>query len=103
MSEILLPAIAVHPGEYIAEELTARWRSQVVFGSMLSMSKTEINNIIKWRRSITPQIAARIWAAFWTSAEMRLKLQNEYDLYLIRKDLETYTEIKKRAKKIAFA
>lgn len=98
--------IAYHPGEDLLEEIEARWRTQTQFAEILWVDKSEINNIIKWRRNITARIASRIWIAFWTSAQLRMSLQNMYDLYVLsqnKKEAEDFVFIKKRAQEFALS
>ncbi len=76
--------MAFHPGKYIEEELKERKISQKDFSDILWINKSELNNLIKWRRNITPKIAMRLAKAFWTSEKLRLNLQNRYDIYLLQ-------------------
>lgn len=92
---MLKPAIVFHPWEYLADALEAKWWTQIKLSEVIWISKYEINDIIKWRRNITPRIAFRLWEAFWTSASSWLNLQNMYDLYQIEHNSE---EIKQSAK-----
>lgn len=92
-------SIAYHPGEMLLEEIEARWWSQTQFSEILWTNKSEINNIIKWRRNITPKIALRIWAAFWTSAELWMWLQNMYDFYILSQATEEAKNVKKIQKR----
>ena len=87
--------IAYHPGVYILEELRARGWSQAKFAELLGISKAEVNDIIKGRRNITARLAVRIGEAFWTSADIWMKLQNIYDIYLVRNDKKEYYEVAK--------
>ncbi len=52
--------MAFHPGEYIREEIAARGRSQKQFADILGIDKSELNNILKERRNVTPRIASRV-------------------------------------------
>lgn len=79
---------AYHPWIYLLEEIETRGRTQSYFAQLLSIDKSELNNIIKWRRNITARIATRIWYVFNTSAEVRLQLQNMYDIYIVQTSTE---------------
>ena len=76
--------VAFHPWKYIEEELKERKISQKDFSDILGINKSELNNLIKWRRNITPKIAMRLAKAFWTSEKLWLNLQNRYDIYLLQ-------------------
>lgn len=98
--------IAYHPGEEILEEIEARGRSQTQFAQILDLDKSEINNIIRGRRNITPRIAARIGAAFGTGGEVWMRLQQMYDRYQLSLDKEESKKlhaIPKRVKQLAMA
>jgi len=86
-------AIAYHPGEDLLEEIEARWRTQKQFAEILWISKYEVNDLIKGRRNITPRLAIRIWEAFGTSADVRINLQNMFDLYTISQNKAEQKEI----------
>lgn len=89
--------ISYHPWEYLIEELKARWRSQVKFASLIWVSKTELNEIIKWHRDLNAKIAYRIAIAFDEPAETWIRLQADRDTYkMIRNSQE-----QKIAEKIA--
>lgn len=82
------PIYAFHPWEYIEEELEARNRSQTFFAELIWVPRTFVNDLIKWRKNITPQLAILISAAFWTSAQMWLNLQEMYDINKLKDDKE---------------
>jgi HTH-type transcriptional regulator/antitoxin HigA len=98
--------IAYHPGEHIKEELWARGRSQKQFAELLGVAPNEVNDLIKGRRNITAVRAMRIGKAFGQSAEMRLWIQNYYDIYLAsrnKQQLKLVQEIWVRREAMAFA
>ena len=94
------PAIVFHPWEYLADALEAKWRTQIKLSEIIWISKFEINDIIKWRRNITPRIAFRLWEAFWNSGSTRLNLQNMYDLYQIEHNKQEVEQSKKIRKMV---
>ncbi len=98
--------MAFHPGEYIREEIAVRGWSQKQFADILGIDKSEVNNILRERRNVTPRIAARIGAAFGTSSELWLGLQQMYDTYQLSLDKEEskkLAQIPKRVKELALA
>lgn len=93
--------LAFHPGIDIAEELEARWWTQTQFADVIGISVQALNAIIKWHRNITPSLAVRIGAAFWTSAEVWMNMQTEYDIYLAEQKeksmvLDIYKKLEKK-------
>lgn len=92
-----LPAYNIHPGEDLQDELAARELSQKGFAALIDLKPSMLNEIIKGKRSITPQIALRLEAGLGISAEFWLKGQQMYDLYKARQsNRETIANIQER-------
>lgn len=85
-SQNLKPFVVFPPGEILSEELESRNISQSDFAEILGRPLKTVNEIIKGKKSITPESANDIAAALGTSPEFWLGLQSEYDLYKISKD-----------------
>lgn len=69
-----------HPGVFLEEELEARGWSQIDLAEIISKSPTDINLIIKGKRSITPETAIAFGDAFGTGAELWMNLESQYQL-----------------------
>ena len=69
------------PGEYIRDELEARGWTQEAFAHILGRPLKTVNQIITGVKAITPKTAQGIAAAFDTSAELWLNLENAYRLH----------------------
>jgi HTH-type transcriptional regulator / antitoxin HigA len=80
----LTPFTATHPGEILADELEARAIKQQEFAQQIGMQKSQLNEIIKGKRSINAEVAVLIEAALGISADFWLKAQNNYDLALVK-------------------
>jgi HTH-type transcriptional regulator / antitoxin HigA len=80
----LTPFIATHPGEMLADELGARNIKQQEFAQQIGMQKSQLNEIIKGKRSVNAEVAVLIEAALGISADFWLKAQNNYDLALVK-------------------
>jgi addiction module HigA family antidote len=74
--------IAIHPGEHLAEELTALNMSAAALARRLRVPTNRITEIINGQRSITGDTALRLAHFFGTSAEFWLNLQMLYELRL---------------------
>ena len=73
--------VAVHPGEILNEEfLQPMNTSQNELGRDLQVSPRRINEIVRGKRSITPDTALRLSTYFGNSASFWLGLQMDYDL-----------------------
>ncbi|GHV21646.1 hypothetical protein FACS1894176_11620 [Bacteroidia bacterium] len=73
---------------------------------MLGITKAEVNDLIKGRRNITARLAVRIGTAFGTSADIWLKLQNRFDIFLVeknRKEEKQIEMIRTRKNELAYA
>ena len=70
---------AFPPGEYIREELDARGWTQLDLAEILGRPPQAINEVIAGKRSITPEMAKGLSAAFGTSAQLWMNLQRTFD------------------------
>ena len=76
---------AIHPGEHLAEELTALQMSAAALARKLKVPTNRITGILNGRRAITGDTALRLAHFFGTSAEFWLNLQKLYELRLAEK------------------
>lgn len=72
--------LAIHPGEYLAENLQELGLSQVGFAKAIGVSAMRISHIVKGTRPVTAELALLFGKAFGQSARYWLNLQAEYDL-----------------------
>jgi antitoxin HigA-1 len=71
-----------HPGEMLLEEfLKPMHISQVELAQRLRIPFQRVNQIIKRKRSVTPDTAMRLAKVFGTSIDLWLNLQLAWDLY----------------------
>src|ERR1700733_4978600 len=70
----------VHPGEYLAEELTALKMSAAELARYLKAPTNRVTEIRNGRRGITGDTALRLAHYFGTSAKFWLNLQALYEL-----------------------
>ena len=70
----------VHPGEYLAEELTALKMSAAELARYLKVPTNRVTEIRNGRRGITGDTALRLAHYFGTSAKFWLNLQALYEL-----------------------
>src|SRR5207245_5196217 len=71
---------APHPGEVLKDELEARGLSAHAVSLALRLPASRISQILRGRRSITPETALRLARYFGGSAAIWLRLQIAYDL-----------------------
>ena len=72
----------IHPGEHLAEELTALHMSAAQLARQLKVPTNRITEILNGQRAITGDTALRLAHFFGTSAQFWLNLQSLYDLRL---------------------
>lgn len=71
-----------HPGEMLLEEfLKPMGVSQVQFAEKLRIPFQRVNQIVRGKRSVTPDTALRLAKVLGTSVDLWLNLQLAWDLY----------------------
>ena len=73
-------AMAIHPGEHLAEELEALGMSAAELGRKIGVPTNRVTQILKGTRTITGDTALRLGHFLGTSAQFWLNLQSLYDL-----------------------
>jgi antitoxin HigA-1 len=73
---------AIHPGEHLAEELSALGMSAAELARQLGVPTNRITEILNRRRAITGDTALRLAHFFGSSAEFWLNLQSLYEIRL---------------------
>lgn len=86
------------PGDILKEELQAREWTQKEFAEIIGRPVQVVNEIIAGKKAITPETACLFSAAFGTSAELWLNLENSYRLRLLE-TMET-SEVSHRARQL---
>ena len=77
----------IHPGEILREDyLTPLGLSVNALANALRVPATRLHEIIKERRSITPDTALRLARYFGGDAQSWLNLQTAYDLRVAKKN-----------------
>jgi antitoxin HigA-1 len=71
---------AIHPGEHLAEELSALEMSAAELARQLGVPTNRITEILNGRRAITGDTALRLAHFFGTTAEFWLNLQSLYEI-----------------------
>ncbi len=92
MTTNLIPAQVFPPGDFIREELEAREWTQGDLAEILGRPVQMVNEIITGKKAITPETAKELAAAFGTSAEYFLNLENAYRLKLAKTDPKPVSE-----------
>ncbi len=77
-----MAAIAIHPGEHLAEELKTLDMSAAELARKIDVPTNRVTQILNGERSITGDTALRLAHFFGTSPEFWLNLQSLYELRL---------------------
>jgi addiction module HigA family antidote len=77
-----MPRDSIHPGKFLADELTALNMSPTELAHILHVPSNRIYQILNGKRAITADTALRLSQWLGTSAEMWLNLQKLYELRL---------------------
>ena len=92
---------AVHPGEILREEfLEPMGISAYRLSVELRVSPPTINDIVREKRGITPEMAARLAKYFGTSEQFWLNLQDAFAVHQVK---EKYAKELKAIKPLAAA
>ncbi|RLD88412.1 MAG: addiction module antidote protein, HigA family [Bacteroidetes bacterium] len=79
-TENTTPLKATHPGSIILDELTANDLTQSDLAKQIGYKKSQLNEIIKGKRSINADLAVLLEKALGVDAEYWLEVQKNYDL-----------------------
>lgn len=89
----IAPAMAIHPGEILLDELKNRNLNQKDFAALISYPKTQFNEVIKGKRNISADLALLIGKALNMDAEIWMNLQSQYELNLAKIELKNKKRI----------
>jgi antitoxin HigA-1 len=74
-----------HPGEIIREDCMAPLhRSVTATAKGLGVSRTTLSELLNGHMGVSPEMAVRLEKQGWSSAEVWLGLQADYDLWRVR-------------------
>lgn len=76
----VVPFKAIHVGEVIKDELQARSMKQSELARLIGVQRPILNDVIKGKRSLTPQMAVLIEEALDVPAKMLMDIQVDYEL-----------------------
>jgi addiction module HigA family antidote len=83
----------IHPGEILREEfLVPLGMSAHALALELKVPAPRINDIVRERRSITPDTALRLARYFGTTPQFWLNLQTSYDLKIAEREMGSKIE-----------
>jgi addiction module HigA family antidote len=79
-----------HPGEMLREDFAPDYGLSVsTLAEALGVSRQSVNELLRERRAVSPEIAIRLARLFGNSAEFWLKAQRTVDLWEAKQALES--------------
>lgn len=75
-----MPLPPIHPGEHLAEELSALGLSAAALARHLKVPTNRVTQILNGRRAISGDTAIRLAHFFGTSAQFWMNLQTLYEV-----------------------
>jgi addiction module HigA family antidote len=84
--ESLQADVAIHPGDFLREELEARGMSQRELARRMGRPSQAINEIVHGKKTITAVTAVELEAALGISADYWMNLRTIYELTLARRE-----------------
>jgi antitoxin HigA-1 len=80
--------VLLHPGEVLADELSAREIKQKDFAQKLKLQPPHLNDLLKSKRHVSARIALKIEHELGIDAAYWLRLQMNYDLEVAKKEMQ---------------
>ena len=77
-----------HPGRHIRETCERKELSVQEAAQQFGLLVEELTEVIEGRAPVSPELALRMEAAGWASADLWIRLQSKYDLAQARLRLE---------------
>ncbi len=72
---------AIHPGEFLREEILSEMdMSQGQLADRLGVSRRAVNELVREKRAVSPEMALRLGRLFRSNPEFWLRLQVRWDL-----------------------
>lgn len=82
----ITPAILIHPGEMIKDELESRGLTQKELANKLGISYTVFNEVLNGKRPVSTELALMLEAVWGIDAHIWLQLQADYNMESKRQD-----------------
>ena len=78
-----------HPGEMLREDFLPDYRLSVSsFAKALGVSRQTVNELLRERRAVTPEMALRLSRLFDNTPEFWLNAQRAVDLWTVAKNIK---------------
>ena len=79
----------IHPGEFLREEFLPDYGLSVSgLATALGVSRQSVNELLRERRAVSPQMALRLSRLFGNSPDFWLNLQRAVDLWVAENEIK---------------
>ena len=78
-----------HPGELLVEIIPAAGKTISEIANLLGVSRQHLHSIIAGRKSVSPEIAAKLGKLFGDGAAVWLRMQAAYDAWHAEREVDT--------------
>lgn len=82
------PNYAVHPGNFLQEEMEAMHMTQRELAEKIGYAPSVVNEVLHEKRKISADMAVRLESVMYSPASYWLRLQSIYDEAIARKKIE---------------
>lgn len=104
MTNTYLSDLAIHPGEFLEETIEEIGMTQAELSKRLGRPQQAINEIIKGKKSITPETALELEDVLGIPSHIWIGLESEYQMVLAKKEeLKQMEEESKLLEKFPYA
>jgi addiction module HigA family antidote len=80
--------VTLHPGEVLKNELEARGIQQKDFAKKLGIQPPHLNDLLKGKRQMSARLAVKIEKELDIDAAFWLRVQSDYYITMIRRELK---------------
>jgi len=77
-----------HPGALLDEVIAATGKTKVEIAELLGISRQQLYDILRERKPISPNVAARLGKMFGDGAAIWLRMQASYDAWHAERDVD---------------
>jgi len=78
-----------HPGAVLEDILADIGKSKVEIAKMLGISRQQLHDILRERKPVSPNVAARLGKLFGNGAGIWLRMQAAYDAWHAEREVDT--------------
>ncbi|PRA79591.1 addiction module antidote protein, HigA family [Ochrobactrum sp. MYb29] len=78
-----------HPGELLEDIISATGKTKSEIAELLGISRQLLHAIISGRKSVSPEVAAKLGKMFGDGAAVWLRMQAGYDAWHAEREVDT--------------